>query len=182
MADAGTILLLDDDLTFCEVLGRSLRKRGFTVLSAQTVAGAVEQLAEAQPQYAVVDLKIGQESGLDAADALLALQPRLRILILTGYSSIATAVTAIKRGVYDYACKPLDAEEILQKLGIGVEPVGTEAMADIPDAPLSVDRLEWEHIQRVLTENEGNISATARSLGMHRRTLQRKLQKRPVRQ
>jgi two-component system response regulator RegA len=182
MAEADTILLLDDDLTFCEVLGRSLRKRGFIVVSAQTVAGAVALLPEAQPQFAVVDLKIGQESGLDAADALLALQPRLRILILTGYSSIATAVTAIKRGVYDYACKPLDAEEILQKLGIGVEPIGAELATDIPDAPLSVDRLEWEHIQRVLTENDGNISATARSLGMHRRTLQRKLQKRPVKQ
>src|SRR5688572_344831 len=103
MDDADTILLLDDDLTFCEVLGRSLRKRGFTVLSAQTLAGAVEQVKHVQPQFAVVDLKIGQESGLDAADTLLALQPGLRILMLTGYSSIATAVTAIKRGVYDYA-------------------------------------------------------------------------------
>jgi two-component system, response regulator RegA len=182
VADAGTILLLDDDLTFCEVLGRSLRKRGFTVLSAQTVAGAVAELRTAEPQFAVVDLKIGQESGLDAADALLKLRPNLRILMLTGYSSVATAVTAIKRGVYDYACKPLDAEEILQKLGVGVEPAGAEPTADIPDAPLSVDRLEWEHIQRVLSENDGNISATARNLGMHRRTLQRKLQKRPVRQ
>jgi two-component system, response regulator RegA len=182
MAEAETILLLDDDLTFCEVLGRSLRKRGFAVLTAQTLAGAVEQVRQVQPQLAVVDLKIGQESGLDAAETLLALQPRLRILMLTGYSSIATAVTAIKRGVYDYACKPLDAEEILQKLGVGVEPFGAESGADIPEGPLSVDRLEWEHIQRVLTEHDGNISATARSLGMHRRTLQRKLQKRPVRQ
>lgn len=182
MADGDTILVLDDDLTFCEVLARSLRKRGFTVLSAQTLAGALTQMQVAEAQFAVVDLKIGQESGLDAADALLALQPRLRILMLTGYSSIATAVTAIKRGVYDYACKPLDAEEILQKLGVGVEPIGAENAADIPDGPLSVDRLEWEHIQRVLTEHDGNISATARSLGMHRRTLQRKLQKRPVRQ
>jgi two-component system response regulator RegA len=176
-----TILLLDDDRTFCEVLARSLRKRGFSVLSAQTIADAVEQVERQKPQFAVVDLKLGQESGLDAADALLALQPRLRILMLTGYSSVATAVTAIKRGVYDYACKPLDAEEILQKLGIGVEPITAPATA-IPDAPLSVDRLEWEHIQRVLTENDGNISATARNLGMHRRTLQRKLQKRPARQ
>jgi two-component system response regulator RegA len=180
MADRGTILLLDDDHTFCEVLGRALRKRGFVVLSAQTVAGAVGHVRETPPEFAVVDLKIAQESGLDAADTLLALQPRLRILMLTGYSSIATAVTAIKRGVYDYACKPLDADEILLKLGIGVDPVGSTL--DIPEVPLSVDRLEWEHIQRVLGENDGNISATARSLGMHRRTLQRKLQKRPVRQ
>jgi two-component system response regulator RegA len=176
-----TILLLDDDRTFCEVLARSLRKRGFMVLSAQTIADAVEQVKLQQPQFAVVDLKLGQESGLDAADALLALLPHLRILMLTGYASVATAVTAIKRGVYDYACKPLDAEEILQKLGVGVEAVA-EPLAQIPEAPLSVDRLEWEHIQRVLNENAGNISATARNLGMHRRTLQRKLQKRPARQ
>lgn len=183
MADAQTILVLDDDSTFCEVLARALRKRGYTVLSAQSLAEALANVKGAAPQFAVVDLKLGKESGLDAADALLALHPRLRILMLTGYSSIATAVTAIKRGIYDYACKPLDAEEILHKLGIGMEPLpGDTAFANIPEAPISVDRLEWEHIQRVLGENDGNISATARSLGMHRRTLQRKLQKRPVRQ
>jgi two-component system response regulator RegA len=182
MPDAATILLLDDDQTFCDVLARALRKRGFTVLSAQTIAGAIEHIKGAKPHYAVVDLKIGQESGLDAADALLALQPRLRVLMLTGYSSITTAVTAIKRGIYDYACKPLDADEILQKLGVGMEITLGSTVTGIPDAPLSVDRLAWEHIQRVLAENGGNISTTARSLGMHRRTLQRKLQKRPVRQ
>ncbi|HEY0962532.1 MAG TPA: response regulator [Pseudomonadales bacterium] len=178
---AATILLLDDDLTFCEVLARALRRRGFTVFSAQTIADAVAQCEGHRPQFAVVDLKIAQESGLAAAEALLARLPELRILMLTGYSSIATAVSAIKRGVYDYACKPLDADEILHKLGIGTLPdAGT--VVDVPDAPTSVDRLEWEHIQRVLGENAGNISATARSLGMHRRTLQRKLQKRPARQ
>lgn len=180
MTDA-TILLLDDDQTFCEVLARALRRRGFTVLGAQTIADAVAQCEAHRPRYAVVDLKIAQESGLAAAEALLALLPDLRILMLTGYSSIATAVSAIKRGVYDYACKPLDADEILHKLGVGSDAPDTEAVADVPDQPTSVDRLEWEHIQRVLNEHDGNISATARSLGMHRRTLQRKLQKRPVR-
>jgi two-component system response regulator RegA len=176
-----TILLLDDDATFCEVLARALRRRGFTVLSTQAIADAVAQCEAHRPQYAVVDLKIAQESGLTAAEALLAISPELRILMLTGYSSIATAVSAIKRGVYDYACKPLDADEILHKLGIGSAP-DVEDSVEVPDAPTSVDRLEWEHIQRVLNEHDGNISATARSLGMHRRTLQRKLQKRPVRQ
>lgn len=176
-----TILLLDDDLTFCEVLARALRRRGFTVFSAQTIAEAVAQSEEHRPQFAVIDLKIAQESGLAAAETLLARLPQLRILMLTGYSSIATAVSAIKRGVYDYACKPLDADEILHKLGIGMTP-GAQTVVDVPDVPTSVDRLEWEHIQRVLTEHAGNISATARNLGMHRRTLQRKLQKRPARQ
>src|SRR5690606_23124810 len=108
-----------DDQTFCEVLGRALHRRGFMVLGAQTVADALAQCETHRPQYAVVDLKIAQESGLAAAEALLARLPELRILMLTGYSSIATAVSAIKRGVYDYACKPLDADEILHKLGIG---------------------------------------------------------------
>ncbi|MDY6984111.1 MAG: response regulator [Pseudomonadota bacterium] len=176
-----TILLLDDDQTFCEVLARALRRRGFTVLAAQTIGEALALCEMHRPQYAVVDLKIAQESGLAAAEALLALLPGLRILMLTGYSSIATAVSAIKRGVYDYACKPLDADEILHKLGVGSDAPAMEAVADVPDQPTSVDRLEWEHIKRVLNEHDGNISATARSLGMHRRTLQRKLQKRPVR-
>ena len=180
MTELTPILILDDDNTFVEVLARALRKRGFHVLAAHNSAEAVTLARATPPRFAVVDLKIGQESGLDAAQSLLALYPLLRILILTGYSSIATAVSAIKTGVYDYACKPLDADEILLKLGLATN-LASGATA-VPEAPLSVDRLEWEHIQRVLGENTGNISATARSLGMHRRTLQRKLQKRPVRQ
>jgi two-component system, response regulator RegA len=178
-ATAPAILVLDDDITFVEVLGRALRKRGHTVLQAHTIESALTQATAAPPEFAVVDMKISQESGLDCIAPLLALNPLMRILILTGYSSVATAVAAIKIGAFDYACKPLDADEILLKLGLGQAPGST---TPLPAAPLSVDRLEWEHIQRVLSENDGNISATARSLGMHRRTLQRKLQKRPVRQ
>jgi two-component system response regulator RegA len=179
MAETRTILVLDDDATFTGVLARSLRRRGHTVLAAQSIAEALSQTAHLPPDCAVVDLKLGQESGLDAATALLARHPHLRILMLTGYSSIATAVTAIKHGVFDYACKPLDTDEILGKLGLAA---ASSATAAVPETPTSVERLEWEHIQRVLNEHDGNISATARSLGMHRRTLQRKLQKRPVRQ
>jgi len=178
MSELPVILILDDDSTFVAVLGKALRSRGYAVLEATGIAGALQQAAVSIPRFAIVDLKIAQESGLDVLSPLLALNPGMRILILTGYSSIATAVNAIKTGAWDYACKPLDADEILLKLGIGNQ---TAAPAEVPEQPLSVDRLEWEHIQRVLTENEGNISATARSLGMHRRTLQRKLQKRPVR-
>jgi two-component system response regulator RegA len=174
------ILVLDDDAIFVGVLAKALRRRGYRVSEALNAATAITLANNDTPQLAVVDLKIAQESGLDVLNPLLACNPAMRILILTGYSSIATAVAAIKLGAWDYACKPLDADEILQKLGLGddVAPLSSA----VPEQPLSVDRLEWEHIQRVLTENDGNISATARSLGMHRRTLQRKLQKRPVRQ
>lgn len=179
MSEQQTILLLDDDQIFVSVLSRAMHKRGFNVLQATQVAGALKQAQEQTPDYAVVDLKIAQESGLDCIAPLLALNPDMRILMLTGYASVATAVSAIKAGAYDYACKPLDADEILQKLEL-------DQSASTPQEPhaqpLSVKRLAWEHIQRVLGENDGNISATARILGMHRRTLQRMLQKKPVKQ
>ncbi len=182
MSDAAHILVLDDDATFVSILAKALRRRGHRVSEALNVEDALELARADAPQLAVVDLKISQESGLDVITPLLACNPYMRILILTGYSSIATAVAAIKLGAWDYACKPLDADEILQKLGLGEEPAPAVPSSPVPEQPISVDRLEWEHIQRVLIENDGNISATARSLGMHRRTLQRKLQKRPVRQ
>lgn len=179
MADGEVILVLDDDSTFVEVLGRALQRRGFQVLSATDTATALALAGATPPDYAVVDLKIARESGLDCVAPLLALRADMRILILTGYSSIATAVSAIKAGAWDYACKPLDASEILLKLALTDQGAAQHAPAA---TPISVDRLEWEHIQRILAENDGNISATARNLGMHRRTLQRKLLKRPVRQ
>lgn len=178
MAEAPLILLLDDDATFVEVLGRSLQRRGLRVLQACTLAEGLALAAAQKPDHAVLDLKLQQETGLDAIAPLLALNPAMKILMLTGYSSIATAVAAIKQGALDYACKPLDADAILVKLGLASAAV---AAIEVPEQPLSVDRIEWEHIQRVLVEHGGNISATARSLGMHRRTLQRKLLKRPVR-
>lgn len=177
MHEQTNILVLDDDPVFSGILVRALQKRGYTTIEANDTVSALEKTGSVVPDYAVVDLKIDRESGLDVITPLLAKNPDMQILILTGYSSIATAVSAIKTGARDYACKPLDADEILQKLGLQ-ETTGTELK--LPEQPVSVDRLEWEHIQRVLAENDGNISATARSLGMHRRTLQRKLQKRPV--
>jgi two-component system response regulator RegA len=178
MSEAPLILLLDDDATFVEVLGRALLRRGLQVLMACDLAAGLAQARAQQPHYAVLDLKLQQETGLDAIGPLLAINPAMKILILTGYSSIATAVAAIKQGACDYACKPLDADAILSKLGLGGQDAG---VVSVPGQPPSVDRMEWEHIQRVLGEHEGNISATARSLGMHRRTLQRKLLKRPAR-
>jgi two-component system, response regulator RegA len=176
---ATTILLLDDDTVFVEVLARALRKRGYTVLCAHNLAEALHAAQQQPPHYAVVDLKIATESGLDCIAPLLAINATLRILILTGYASVSTAVAAIKAGAFDYACKPLDADEVLAKLQAANSAV-TES--EVTATPLSVKRLAWEHVQRVLQEHDGNISATARSLGMHRRTLQRMLGKRPVRQ
>lgn len=171
------MLLVDDDPTFTRVMTRALTRRGLRVSSANS---AEEGLAVAQadvPEYAVLDLKMDGESGLVLLPKLLELDPEMKIVILTGYSSIATAVEAIKRGARNYLCKPADADDVL--VALLSDKVDIEKL--VPENPISVDRLQWEHIQRVLGEHEGNISATARALGMHRRTLQRKLQKRPVR-
>ncbi len=171
------LLLVDDDPTFTRVLARAMSRRGLRV---STAGSAEEGLALAQqdtPDYAVLDLKMEGDSGLVLLPKLLELHADMRVVILTGYSSIATAVEAIKRGACNYLCKPADADDVLAAL------LSEHADLDtlVPENPISVDRLQWEHIQRVLAEHEVNISATARALGMHRRTLQRKLQKRPVR-
>ena len=170
-----SLLLVDDDNIFCSVLCRALEKRGFTVTVAHSVEQATPLVLANPPEYAVVDLKMGGDSGLALIRVLHELDPATRIVVLTGYASIATAVEAIKLGATQYLSKPANADEI-------VVAFGHLASADVllSAQPASVERLEWEHIQRVLQENQGNISATARALNMHRRTLQRKLTKRPV--
>tara|TARA_R110000772_G_scaffold139360_2_gene248452 strand:- start:57 stop:587 length:531 start_codon:yes stop_codon:yes gene_type:complete len=171
-----SIVIVDDDAVFLGVLRDAFLKRGFQARVAENISELQKLLSQFSFDYAVVDLKIDKESGLDCVRLLKQHSSEMRILILTGYSSIATAVSAIKLGAIDYACKPMDVDEILAVLQ------GTKAAdKDIADDPLSIDRMQWEYIQRVLESNDGNISETARSLGMHRRTLQRKLQKRPVR-
>ncbi len=173
-----TLLIVDDDEIFCEVLQDALRNRGYQVESAHDIATALEKAETLDPEYAVIDLRIGQESGLSLAAQLHARDENTRMVILTGYASIATAVEAIKLGVTHYLAKPADADEILAALH------KDEGDPDVPvaDRPISIKRLEWEHLQKVLTECGGNISAAARKLRMHRRTLQRKLAKRPVRE
>jgi two-component system response regulator RegA len=172
------VLLVDDDEVFRRVLARSLERRGLGVLAAANGAEACALVTAEQPDFCVLDLKLAQESGLQLLPRLLALHPAMRVVVLTGYASIATAVEAVKQGAVNYLGKPATVDEILQALGGEAMP----GAASVEEAvPMSVDRLEWEHIQKVLGENEGNISATARDLGMHRRTLQRKLQKRPAR-
>lgn len=179
-----SLLLVDDDATFVRVLGRALSSRGFEVIPATNLGDARVLARRHQPHFCVLDLKLGEENGLRLIPELHTLVPDMRILLLTGYASIATAVEAIKRGAHDYLAKPVDADAVVRALldGDSAADGDDDDMPDAPEAPLALRRLEWEHIQRVLTECNGNISETARRLGMHRRTLQRKLSKHPVRE
>lgn len=169
-------LLVDDDPVFTGAMQRGLERRGYRVRCAVSAEAALQACRGSAPDYIVLDLNMPGTSGLVALPRLLELAPDARLLVLTGYSSIATAVQATKAGACNYLCKPASIDELLAALG-----GETAAEAEIAQQPTSLNRLEWEHLQRVLQENDGNISATARALGMHRRTLQRKLQKRPVR-
>jgi len=177
-----SILILDDDITFSETLGRSFKQRGLTSFVTQTTAAATSVLEEHTPDYAVIDLKIDQESGLHFLSTLAKKSPTTKSVILTGYSSISTTVAAMKLGCVNYLCKPLNTDQILNALTHTTTTTLNTQLEDTPleNTPPSVNRLEWEHIQRVLSQQDGNISATAKALGMHRRTLQRKLQKKPV--
>lgn len=170
------ILLVDDDETFCLVLNNAIARRGYAVASATNSAEAIKLAQTHKPAYAVVDLRIGEESGLLLVENLVEINPDINIVMLTGYASIATAVQAIKLGAKQYLTKPADADEIIASFNNDSD---NEPVAPA-EHPLSPKRLEWEHLQKVLLDNDGNVSATARALGMHRRTLQRKLQKRPV--
>lgn len=171
------LLLVDDDESFTRIASRVLARRGFEVRVAHEIDTALT-LATDPVDCAVVDLVIGNTSGLKLVPKLRERHPAIRILVLTGYASIATAVEAIKLGADNYLTKPADAEAILRAL----QHTAPRSTTPVPDLPISMDRLEWEHIQRVLADNDGNVSATARALKMHRRTLQRKLAKRPVRE
>ncbi|MEN0035408.1 MAG: response regulator transcription factor [Cellvibrio sp.] len=169
-------LIVDDDPTLASMLERVLQRRGFSTSSASDSAQALQLASNTTFTKAIVDLKLGSDSGLQLIRELKLRQPDIAIVMLTGYSSISTAVEAVKLGAVNYLCKPAEADEILAAFGEQSQQDSTEPAY----TPISVDRLEWEHIQKILQENNGNISATARALGMHRRTLQRKLQKRPV--
>jgi len=173
-----SLLLADDDETLCSVLARALEKRGFRVTVAHDYQSALALAAGDPPEFAVVDLKLAGSSGLCLVRKLMELDAHTRVVVLTGYGSIATAVEAVKLGARYYLTKPADADDVVAALH---HESGTSS-APICEKPLSVNRLEWEHINRVLAGNNGNISATARVLGMHRRTLQRKLSKHPVRE
>jgi two-component system response regulator RegA len=169
-----TGLLVDDDALYLRALQRSLHKRGLRSVTAHNVLDALARAAEHRPDYALIDLRLGKDSGLGLIEPLKAVRENMRILLVTGYASVATAVEAMKRGADNYLLKPVSVDAILRALADEAAP---QAESEITMLPLS--RLEWEHIQQALNETNGNVSAAARLLGMHRRSLQRKLAKRP---
>jgi two-component system response regulator RegA len=171
--DAATLLVVEDDDFLRERLVRAFAERGFLAQGAASVSEA-RRLSEEAPEYAVVDLRIGDESGLDVLRTLLAKDPATRVVVLTGYGSIATAVEAMRLGAVHYLTKPADADQILAALKHAASDSVSPA-----NEPLSLARAEWEHINHVLVSVSGNISEAARRLGLHRRSLQRKLAKYP---
>lgn len=178
-------LIIDDDETFSSVLARSLTRRGYQTHTANDAETALALLHAQTPDSAithvVLDLKLAETSGLQLLPQLLAVQADLQVVVLTGYASVATTVEAIKQGAMNYLCKPATVEEVFAAFESDDNRTGAAKPAPeiIEDSPLSVHRVEWEYIQQHLVANKHNIAATARALGMHRRTLQRKLQKRP---
>jgi two-component system, response regulator RegA len=172
------LLLVDDDAPLRRSLARALERRGFDVLPAETAVEARDVASEHRPEYAVLDLRLAEGSGLDLVSLLRELRPEIRIVIVTGYGNIATAVAAIKAGAVDYLAKPVDADDVVNALlrsgDLGLPPPR--------ENPMSADRVRWEHIQRVFEQCNRNVSETARRLNMHRRTLQRILNKRAPRE
>lgn len=169
------ILICDDDSVFRTRLGRAFRERGLEVAEAENADQALELAGRFAPQRAVVDLRMPGASGVDLVGRLHQLIPELRIVVLTGYGSIATAVRALQSGAVNYLTKPANADEILRAFAPEDEPQPTRG-----DGPF-LEQVEWEHINRVLAECDGNLTHAAKLLGLHRRSLQRKLQKRPTR-
>jgi two-component system response regulator RegA len=176
LADVGpdnSLLVVDDDLAFLTRLARAMEKRGFAPQTASSVAAGKAIVHEKPPAYAVIDLRLEDGSGLDVVEQLRDARPDARIVVLTGYGAIATAVAAVKMGATDYLSKPADANDITSALL-----ARGESHPPPPENPMSADRVRWEHIQRVYELCERNVSETARRLNMHRRTLQRILAKR----
>lgn len=170
-----TLLLLDDDNALRTRLGRALESRGFEVTTAASVAEAREALRASVPAFAVLDMRLEDGNGLKVVEAIRDRREDSRIVMLTGYGAIATAVAAVKAGAVDYLQKPADADDVVKAL------LATGEAPEPPDNPMSADRVRWEHIQRVYELCDHNVSETARRLGMHRRTLQRILAKRAPR-
>ncbi|WP_087464366.1 response regulator transcription factor [Oleiphilus messinensis] len=170
------MLVVDDDDVLRSVLCRAMQKRGFNIATAGNVEQAIVIASQNKIDFALVDLKLPDASGLQLIERLRGLKPNLAIVMLTGYASVTTAVEAVKLGAVHYLAKPATVDDILKAFTLTCG----NSEVEIQHQPASVNRVEWEHIQKVLHEHEGNISATARALNMHRRTLQRKLAKRPV--
>ncbi|MDE3270609.1 response regulator transcription factor [Pseudoalteromonas sp. G4] len=168
------LLIVEDDVAYGQTLSRRMHKQGFNV---ELVSSADEVLLAArrfEPKYILLDMKLGNQTSLPLIKPLRSLLPESSIVLLTGFASIATAVEAIRQGANDYLAKPVDTQSVVATL------TGKKATVEVDESPLSSEQMEWEHINQVLKTNNGNVSETARQLGMHRRTLQRKLQKKPL--
>ena len=176
VGDDRSVLIVDDDRSFLQRLARAMEARGFEVATAETVADGLARVEASAPAYAVVDMRLGDGTGLDVISALKRHRPGARAIVLTGYGNIATAVTAVKMGAVDYLAKPADADDVVAALLANADHKPTP-----PENPMSADRVRWEHIQRVYELCGRNVSETARRLSMHRRTLQRILAKRAPR-
>jgi two-component system response regulator RegA len=171
-----SLLIVEDDKPFLQRLTRAMEARGFMVTAAETVSEGIAAVNVAAPAFAIIDMRLGDGNGIDVISQLKAKRPDARGIILTGYGNIATAVTAVKLGAFDYLAKPADADEIYHAL------MATQIdKPDVLENPMSADRVRWEHIQRVYESCDRNVSETARRLNMHRRTLQRILAKRAPR-
>lgn len=176
--ETGSLLIVEDDDVLRPRLARAFRERGFEVQEASGLREAVTEAERESPEYALVDLRLEDGSGLEVVDALVALDPTTRVVVLTGYGSIATALEAVRRGAVHYLTKPADVDEILAGFAGSAPGAATPARAD--DTTPTLARVEWEHINRVLADCGGNVSQAARILGLHRRSLQRKLAKHPT--
>ena len=167
-----TLLIVDDDAPLCQRLARAMERRGFVVATADSVANGIAAATDQPPAFAIVDMRLGDGRGFDVVAAVRRARPGARIVMLTGYGNIATAVAAVKAGAIDYLPKPADADAVERAL-LAQE----DGTPDPPEDPMSADRVRWEHIQRVFELCDRNVSETARRLKMHRRTLQRILSK-----
>lgn len=171
-----SLLIVEDDKAFLDRLARAMETRGFAVSTCDNVSDSLQHIGQTPPAFAVVDLRLGDGNGLDVVSALKRQRPDARAIVLTGYGNIATAVTAVKMGAVDYLSKPADADDVVAALL-----ASSNDKSQLPQNPMSADRVRWEHIQRIYEMCNRNVSETARRLNMHRRTLQRILAKRAPR-
>lgn len=171
------LLIIEDDLSFAATLVRRMTKQGFDCQQVNQADQALHTCLQQKPDCVLLDMKLASDNGLNLIKPIRAALPNVRLVLLTGFASVATAVQAMRLGADDYLAKPVNTQMLLNALSS--EHIPTDAY-EIESETMSADRVEWEHINQVLNSNDGNVSATARQLGMHRRTLQRKLQKKPV--
>ena len=177
VTDINKLLIIEDDLAFASVLARRLTRHGFEWQQAHDATQGLLLARQFQPSHILLDMKLAEDNGLTLIEPLRLHLPKVLMVLLTGYASIATAVEAIRMGADNYLAKPVDTQTLLNALNSSQD---KGQMAPVDEQPLNPKRLEWENIHQVLIANKGNVSATARLLGMHRRTLQRKLLKKPV--